>query len=211
MKITVVGTGYVGLVTGTCLAETGNSVTCVDIDEKKVNKLKSGQITIYEPGLEKLFDRNLKEDRLSFTTNLADGIKEAQIIYSAYHFYLGHVPVADLHWLLRHGRHYRPWYQCCFFCIVAGHAGYDRIAGRHWLLPHLCYGNIAAVWHRITTGQSLRLADMGRQYIYCNCGRFNIAGAASLHEPAKRSCTGKGSLKINIGKTALANKFAQHH
>jgi len=77
MKITVVGTGYVGLVTGTCLAETGNTVTCVDIDEKKVAKLKSGQITIFEPGLEKLFDRNIKEERLTFTTDLAEGIKEA--------------------------------------------------------------------------------------------------------------------------------------
>src|SRR5206468_12296410 len=83
MKITVVGTGYVGLVTGTCLAETGNHVCCVDIDERKVNKLKSGQVTIYEPGLEKLFDRNLKEERLSFTTNLKEGIEEAEIIFLA--------------------------------------------------------------------------------------------------------------------------------
>lgn len=100
MKITVVGTGYVGLVTGTCLAETGNSVTCVDIDEKKVNKLKSGQITIYEPGLEKLFDRNLKEDRLSFTTSLADGIKEAQIIFLALPTPPGEDGSADLRYVL---------------------------------------------------------------------------------------------------------------
>jgi UDPglucose 6-dehydrogenase len=60
MKITVVGTGYVGLVSGTCFAETGNHVTCVDIDEQKVNRLKAGEITIYEPGLEKIFSRNLK-------------------------------------------------------------------------------------------------------------------------------------------------------
>ena len=66
MKIAVIGTGYVGLVTGTCFAETGNYVTCVDIDEKKVNKLRNGEITIYEPGLEKLFLRNLKEERLNF-------------------------------------------------------------------------------------------------------------------------------------------------
>ena len=71
MKIAVVGTGYVGLVTGTCFAETGNNVTCVDINADKINKLKSGEITIYEPGLEKLFLRNLKEDRLHFTTDLA--------------------------------------------------------------------------------------------------------------------------------------------
>ena len=66
MKIAVVGTGYVGLVTGTCFAETGNDVICVDIDAGKVEKLSNGQITIYEPGLEKLFLRNLKEERLKF-------------------------------------------------------------------------------------------------------------------------------------------------
>ena len=81
MKITVVGTGYVGLVTGTCLAETGNHVCCVDIDERKVSKLQNGQITIYEPGLEKLFERNLKEERLSFTTSLAKGLEEAEIVF----------------------------------------------------------------------------------------------------------------------------------
>ena len=63
MKITVVGTGYVGLVTGTCFAETGNDVTCVDIDINKITKLSNGEITIYEPGLEKIFLRNLKENR----------------------------------------------------------------------------------------------------------------------------------------------------
>lgn len=100
MKITVVGTGYVGLVTGTCLAETGNTVTCVDIDEKKVNKLKGGKITIYEPGLEKLFERNLKEERLSFTTSLADGIKEAQIIFLALPTPPGEDGSADLRYVL---------------------------------------------------------------------------------------------------------------
>ena len=64
MNIAVIGTGYVGLVTGTCFAETGNSVMCVDIDEEKVKKLSSGNITIFEPGLEKLFERNSKEGRL---------------------------------------------------------------------------------------------------------------------------------------------------
>jgi len=83
MKIAVVGTGYVGLVTGTCFAETGNKVTCVDIDAKKVQKLSDGIITIYEPGLEKLFQRNLKEDRLHFTTNLPEGIKDAEIVFLA--------------------------------------------------------------------------------------------------------------------------------
>ncbi len=83
MEIAVIGTGYVGLVTGTCFAESGNHVVCVDIDEKKIEKLTSGKITIYEPGLEKLFERNLKEGRLNFTTNLAEGIKEASIIFLA--------------------------------------------------------------------------------------------------------------------------------
>ena len=100
MKIAVVGTGYVGLVTGTCLAETGNTVTCVDIDEKKVTKLKSGQITIFEPGLEKLFERNIKEERLTFTTNLAEGIKEAQIIFLALPTPPGEDGSADLRYVL---------------------------------------------------------------------------------------------------------------
>jgi UDPglucose 6-dehydrogenase len=83
MKIAVVGTGYVGLVSGTCFAETGNHVTCIDIDEKKVKMRASGTITIHEPGLEKIFIRNLDEKRLDFTTNLAEGIKDAQIIFLA--------------------------------------------------------------------------------------------------------------------------------
>lgn len=100
MKITVVGTGYVGLVTGTCLAETGNTVTCVDIDETKVNKLKAGKITIYEPGLEKLFERNLKEDRLSFTTNLKAGLKEAEMVFLALPTPPGEDGSADLRYIL---------------------------------------------------------------------------------------------------------------
>ncbi len=83
MKIAVIGTGYVGLVTGTCFAETGNDVTCVDIDKDKVEKLSAGQVTIYEPGLEKIFVRNEKEGRLKFTTSLEEGIKDAKIIFLA--------------------------------------------------------------------------------------------------------------------------------
>ena len=83
MKIAVIGTGYVGLVTGTCFAETGNNVTCVDIDKSKIEKLSSGQVTIYEPGLEKIFVRNEKEGRLHFTTSLEEGIKDAKIIFLA--------------------------------------------------------------------------------------------------------------------------------
>ncbi|MBL7848021.1 MAG: UDP-glucose/GDP-mannose dehydrogenase family protein [Cyclobacteriaceae bacterium] len=83
MKIAVVGTGYVGLVTGTCFAETGNTVTCVDIDERKVASLKAGKMTIYEPGLDILFERNIKQGRLFFTTSLREGIKDAQVIFLA--------------------------------------------------------------------------------------------------------------------------------
>jgi UDPglucose 6-dehydrogenase len=84
MKIAVIGTGYVGLVTGTCFAETGNDVICVDIDKNKVDKLSSGQITIYEPGLEKIFLRNQKENRLHFTTSLVDGIKTHKLFFLPY-------------------------------------------------------------------------------------------------------------------------------
>ncbi len=100
MKIAVVGTGYVGLVTGTCFAETGNEVICVDIDKKKVDMLMNGQITIYEPGLEKLFLRNLKEDRLHFTTDLASGIKDAAIIFLALPTPPGEDGSADLKYVL---------------------------------------------------------------------------------------------------------------
>src|SRR5438552_16449295 len=100
MKITVVGTGYVGLVTGTCFAETGNDVTCVDIDKSKVDKLSSGQITIYEPGLEKIFLRNQKEGRLHFTTSLEEGIKGAQIIFLALPTPSGEDGSADLKYIL---------------------------------------------------------------------------------------------------------------
>ena len=100
MKIAIVGTGYVGLVTGTCFAETGNHVTCVDIDREKVDKLSSGTITIYEPGLEKLFIRNLNEKRLRFTTSLADGIREAQIVFLALPTPPGEDGSADLRYVL---------------------------------------------------------------------------------------------------------------
>jgi UDPglucose 6-dehydrogenase len=100
MKIAVIGTGYVGLVTGTCFAETGNDVVCVDIDTNKVQKLSNGQITIYEPGLEKLFLRNLKEERLRFTTILEEGIKDAQIIFLALPTPPGEDGSADLKYIL---------------------------------------------------------------------------------------------------------------
>ena len=81
MNIAVIGTGYVGLVTGTCFAETGNNVICVDIDASKVAKMKNGIVPIYEPGLEILFERNIKDGRLSFTTILADAIFTSDIIF----------------------------------------------------------------------------------------------------------------------------------
>ena len=100
MKIAVVGTGYVGLVTGTCFAETGNTVTCVDIDKNKVEKLSGGQITIYEPGLEKLFLRNQREERLKFTTNLEEGIADAKVIFLALPTPPGEDGSADLKYIL---------------------------------------------------------------------------------------------------------------
>lgn len=100
MKIAVVGTGYVGLVTGTCLAETGNTVTCVDINEEKVKKMQGGQIPIYEPGLEVLFHRNIEQGRLVFTSNLAEAIAEAKIIFLALPTPPGGDGSADLSYVL---------------------------------------------------------------------------------------------------------------
>jgi UDPglucose 6-dehydrogenase len=101
MKIAVVGTGYVGLVTGTCFAETGNHVTCVDIDVKKVEKLKNGIIPIYEPGLDVLFERNIQQGRLVFTTDLVEGIKGAKIIFLALPTPPGEDGSADLQYILK--------------------------------------------------------------------------------------------------------------
>ena len=100
MKIAIVGTGYVGLVTGTCFAETGNKVVCVDIDQSKVEKLNSGQISIYEPGLEKLFLRNIKEQRLRFTTSLASVVEDVEMIFLALPTPPGADGAADLKYVL---------------------------------------------------------------------------------------------------------------
>ena len=81
MKLAVIGTGYVGLVTGTCFAETGNNVICVDIDAAKVEKMKNGIVPIYEPGLDVLFERNIKEGRLVFTADLNDAVRKSDIIF----------------------------------------------------------------------------------------------------------------------------------
>lgn len=83
MKIAVIGTGYVGLVTGTCFADSGNDVTCIDIDEKKIEGLKNGVIPIYEPGLTELVERNAESGRLQFTTDTAAGVKPAEVVYLA--------------------------------------------------------------------------------------------------------------------------------
>ena len=83
MKIAVIGTGYVGLVTGTCLAETGNEVVCVDIDKNKVEKMRNGVVPIYEPHLDVLFERNIKANRLQFTTSLDEGLEHGEIIFLA--------------------------------------------------------------------------------------------------------------------------------
>jgi len=100
MNIAVVGTGYVGLVTGTCFAETGNNVICVDIDEKKVNRMRNGEVPIFEPGLELLFERNTKQGRLTFTTNLKEAVKDAEVIFLALPTPPGEDGSADLSYIL---------------------------------------------------------------------------------------------------------------
>lgn len=100
MNIAVVGTGYVGLVTGTCFAETGNHVVCVDIDQEKVKKLKAGEVPIYEPHLDVLFERNIRQGRLVFTTNLKEAVDQAQIIFLALPTPPGEDGSADLKYVL---------------------------------------------------------------------------------------------------------------
>jgi UDPglucose 6-dehydrogenase len=100
MKIAVVGTGYVGLVSGTCFAEQGNNVICVDIDAHKVERLKAGEVVIYEPGLEVLFERNIKENRLHFTTNLEEAFIASDFIFLALPTPPGEDGSADLSYIL---------------------------------------------------------------------------------------------------------------
>lgn len=100
MKIAVVGTGYVGLVTGTCFAEAGNDVACVDVDEAKVKRMQAGEVPIYEPGLEELFASNAKAGRLTFGTSLAEGIKDAKVIFLALPTPPGEDGSADLSYIL---------------------------------------------------------------------------------------------------------------
>lgn len=100
MNIAVVGTGYVGLVTGTCLAETGNHVICVDINKEKVEQMQAGTVPIYEPHLDQLFERNIKQGRLKFTTDLASAIEKAKIIFLALPTPPGEDGSADLSYIL---------------------------------------------------------------------------------------------------------------
>ncbi len=104
MEIAVVGTGYVGLVTGTCFAETGNNVTCVDIDAAKVERMKQGEMPIYEPHLDVLFERNIRENRLQFTVDLKQAIEKAQIIFLALPTPPGEDGSADLSYVLNVAR-----------------------------------------------------------------------------------------------------------
>ena len=99
MKIAVIGTGYVGLVTGACLAEIGHDVICSDISEEKINLLNNGQIPIYEPGLEEIVKRNARESRLSFTTDTAEAIKKSQAVFSAVGTPMGKNHEADLQYV----------------------------------------------------------------------------------------------------------------
>src|SRR5580704_14021514 len=96
MKIAVIGTGYVGLVTGTCLAESGNDVVCVDIDAQKIRRLTEGEIPIYEPGLEEMVRRNTAAERLRFSTDLPASVGDAQLIFLAVGTPSGDDGAADL-------------------------------------------------------------------------------------------------------------------
>lgn len=100
MKVAVVGSGYVGLVSGTCFSEMGNQVTCVDIDERKIEKLNNGVIPIYEPGLEKMILKNIENQNLFFTTNLGEAIKDTKIVFIAVGTPMGEDGSADLQYVL---------------------------------------------------------------------------------------------------------------
>ena len=100
MRVAVVGTGYVGLVAGTCFAQTGNNVICVDVDENKINSLKEGKIPIYEPGLEEMVKRNVAEERLRFTTDIIEAVKESLVIFIAVGTPPGEDGSADLKYVL---------------------------------------------------------------------------------------------------------------
>ena len=113
MKISVIGTGYVGLVTGTCLAETGNEVICIDIDETKVKRMQSGEVPIYEPHLDVLFQRNIKANRLEFSTSLEKGLDHGEIIFLALPTPPGEDGSADLSYILKVADDLGPILEAC--------------------------------------------------------------------------------------------------
>ncbi|PTL81101.1 UDP-glucose/GDP-mannose dehydrogenase family protein [Vitiosangium sp. GDMCC 1.1324] len=100
MKIAVIGTGYVGLVVGACFADSGNDAVCVDINSEKISRLRAGEVPIYEPGLAELIERNVREGRLAFTTDLAGSVGEAQVVFIAVGTPEGESGDADLHYVL---------------------------------------------------------------------------------------------------------------
>src|SRR5499425_3902690 len=104
MKLCVIGTGYVGLVAGTCFAESGNDVACVDNVAAKIEALRSGVVPIYEPGLEELIRRNVAEGRLTFSTDLADAVRRSLVCFVAVGTPSGHSGAADLSAVMAVGR-----------------------------------------------------------------------------------------------------------
>jgi len=100
MNIAVIGTGYVGLVSGTCFAETGNQVICVDINESKIESLRNGVVPIFEPQLDVLFERNVRQERLTFTTSLKDAVNKSDIIFLALPTPPGEDGSADLSYVI---------------------------------------------------------------------------------------------------------------
>src|SRR6185436_19085270 len=104
MRVAVIGSGYVGLVAGTCFAESGNTVTCVDIDDKKVRRLMDGDVPIYEPGLEEFLSRNLRDGRLKFTTRYEEAIPGAEVVFIAVGTPSGEDGSADLKYVLEAAR-----------------------------------------------------------------------------------------------------------
>ncbi|MDA7951903.1 MAG: UDP-glucose/GDP-mannose dehydrogenase family protein [Pirellulaceae bacterium] len=142
MKITVVGTGYVGLVTGTCFAESGNEVTCVDIDAQKIAQLKQGEIPIYEPGLGELVERNAESGRLQFTTDLVSATPEADLLFLAVGTPQSEMGTADL---------------TALWAVV------DQIA------PHLCQKTIVVVKSTVPVGTNQKIYDRLRKLLGKEC------------------------------------------
>jgi len=116
MKIVVIGTGYVGLVTGACLAEVGIEVTCIDVNEKKIENLKKGILPIYEPGLEAIVERNFSKGRLHFSTDLKEAIKGAKVAFIAVGTPPGEDGSADLQYVLKVAEKYWNLFNRLYSC-----------------------------------------------------------------------------------------------